>query len=99
MSDINNIPTGSILTLKRNIYTGKEHKLIYSGTGNGWYFEPAEEWMPIYLTYDLEDNHKIIALDSEGFGSPVYVGDKVCEGKFEVEAIVEVDDKFMLILK
>ena len=88
------------LVVRRNIYTGKEHKLIWSGTGKLYYFQPAEEWMPIYLNYlvDERSGQRIIeSLDSDGFGFPLCVGDIVDD--MEVAAIIEVDDKTCVMFK
>jgi len=88
------------LVVRRNIYTGKEHKLIWSGTGKLYYFQPAEEWMPIYLNYlvDERSGQRIIeSLDSDGFGFPLSVGDMVDD--MEVAAIIEVDDKICVMFK
>jgi len=88
------------LVVRRNIYTGKEHKLIWSGTGKLYYFQPAEEWMPIYLNYlvDERSGQRIIeSLDSDGFGFPLCVGDIVDD--MEVAAIIEVDDKLCVMFK
>lgn len=88
------------LILRKNIYTGKEHKLIWSGAGKLYYFKPAEEWMPVYLHYSPKDEmgHEIIVgLDSDGFGHPLYLGD-VVNGK-EVAAIIEIDDKIGVMFK
>ena len=88
------------LVVRRNIYTGKEHKLIWSGTGKLYYFQPAEEWMPIYLNYLVDEKSGqwiIESLDSDGFGFPLCVGDIVDD--MEVAAIIEVDDKICVMFK
>ena len=88
------------LVVRRNIYTGKEHKLIWSGTGKLYYFQPAEDWMPIYLNYWNDEEHgrrTIQSLDSDGFGFPLCVGDIV--DNMEVGAILEVDDKICVMFK
>ena len=86
------------LVVRRNIYTGKEHKLIWSGTGKLYYFQPAEDWMPIYLNYnDDAGGRTIISLDSDGFGFPLCIGDIVDD--LEVAAILEVDDKICVMFK
>ena len=84
------------LIVRKNIYTGKEHKLIWSGTGKLYEFKPAENWMPVYLTY-ADDNRIITALDSDGFGFPLCVGDVVDD--MEVAAILDVDDKICVMFK
>lgn len=85
------------IVVRKNIYTGKEHKLIWTGTGMLYDFVPAEEWMPVYLTYYNEKNMEryIQALDSDGFGSPLYVGDII--DNMKVESIMEVDDKICVL--
>jgi len=88
------------LVVRRNIYTGKEHKLIWSGTGKLYYFQPAEEWMPIYLNYLVDEKSGqwiIESLDSDGFGFPLSVGDMVDD--MEVAAIIEIDDKTCVMFK
>ena len=88
------------LIVRKNIYTGKEHKLIWSGTGKLYEFKPAEPWMPIYLNYWNDEEHgtRIIeSLDSDGFGFPLCVGDIVDD--MEVAAILEVDDKICVMFK
>jgi len=88
------------LVVRRNIYTGKEHKLIWSGTGKLYYFQPAEEWMPIYLNYLVDEKSGqwiIESLDSDGFGFPLCVGDIVDD--MEVAAIIEIDDKTCVMFK
>ena len=88
------------LIVRRNIYTGKEHKLIWSGTGKLYYFQPAESWMPVYLNYWNDEEHgtrTIESLDSDGFGFPLCVGDIVDD--MEVVAILEVDDKICVMFK
>ena len=81
------------IVIRKNIYTGKEHKLVYTGTGKAWKFVPAESWMPIYINYDEDE---ILSLDSDGFGYPLWLGDKV-EDK-TVQAIVEVNGEYLVIL-
>lgn len=90
------------LIVRRNIYTGKEHKLIWTGTGKLYEFVPAEPWMPVYLNYWCDDendpNSRIIgSLDSDGFGFPLCIGDIVDD--MEVAAILEVDDKICVMFK
>ena len=88
------------LIVRKNIYTGKEHKLVWSGTGKLYEFVPAEPWMPIYLNYweDEKSGQRIIeSLDSDGFGFPLCVGDMVDD--MEVAAILEVDDKTCVMFK
>jgi len=88
------------LIVRKNIYTGKEHKLIWSGTGKLYEFVPAESWMPIYLNYWNDEKHgtrTIESLDSDGFGFPLCVGDIVDD--MEVAAILEVDDKICVMFK
>ena len=92
--------TKNEIVIRRSIYSGKEHKLIWSGTGKLYEFKPAEDWMPVYINYwdDEEHGARIIqSLDSDGFGSPLYVGD-IVDG-MEVAAILEVDDKICVIFK
>lgn len=89
------------IVIRKNIYTGKEHKLRWAGEGNAYEFIPAEEWMPVYINYWTDDeadpSHRIIeSLDSDGFGTPLSIGEKI-EDK-EVKAIVEVDNKFLVII-
>ena len=88
------------LIVRKNIYTGKEHKLIWSGTGKLYEFVPAEDWMPVYLNYWNDEEHgtrTIESLDSDGFGFPLCVGDIVDD--MEVAAILEVDDKICVMFK
>lgn len=84
------------IVIRRSIYSGKEHKLIWSGTGKLYYFQPAEDWMPVYLTY-AGDTNVILSLDSDGFGYPLCIGDTVDD--MTVEAIIELDDKFCVMFK
>ena len=83
------------IIIRRNIYNGKAHKLVYTGTGDAWVFVAAEEWMPISYSYDKDG--VILSLDSDGFGYPLTIGEKV-EDKI-VEAIINSDDKFYVFLK
>lgn len=53
-----------------------------------WRFVPAEPWMREYLTYD-EDNETIILLDTDGLGSPIYIGEQI--GDIIVGAIISTD--------
>ena len=88
------------LVVRKNIYTGKEHKLIWSGTGKLYEFKPAEDWMPVYLNYWNDEEHgtrTIESLDSDGFGFPLRVGDIV--DNIEVAAILDIDDKICVIFK
>lgn len=88
------------LIVRKNIYTGKEHKLIWSGTGKLYYFQPAEDWMPIYLNYwndEKTGDRYIESLDSDGFGHPLCIGDIVDD--MEVGAIIEVDDRTCVVFK
>lgn len=89
------------LVIRKNIYTGKEHKLIWSGTGKLYYFQPAEEWMPIYINYDVNDTTGekiVISIDSDGFGFPLCVGDIV--DNMEVGAIIDdFDGKTCVMFK
>ena len=88
------------LVVRKNIYTGKEHKLIWSGTGKLYEFKQAEDWMPVYLNYWNDEEHgtrTIESLDSDGFGFPLRVGDIV--DNMEVAAILDIDDKICVIFK
>lgn len=87
------------IILRKNIYNGKPHKLVYTGTGQVWEFVAAEPWMPIYLNYWNEEGREreIISLDSDGFGYPACIGDRVDD--YIIEAIIESDDKFLFFLK
>ncbi len=89
------------LIVRKNIYTGKEHKLIWTGTGKLYEFVPAEEWMPIYINYwnDTENGGSRIieSLDCDGFGFPLCIGDIVDD--MEVASIIEVDDKICVMFK
>lgn len=88
------------LIVRKNIYTGKEHKLIWSGTGKLYEFKPAEDWMPVYLNYNVNDKTReriIESLDSDGFGYPLCIGDVV--DNMTVAAIIEVDDKICVMFK
>ena len=88
------------LVVRKNIYTGKEHKLIWSGTGKLYEFKPAEDWMPVYLNYWNDEEHgirTIESLDSDGFGFPLRVGDIV--DNIEVAAILDIDDKICVVFK
>lgn len=88
------------IVVRRNIYNGKEHKLIWSGTGKLYYFQPAEDWMPVYLNFWNDEEHgtrTIQSLDSDGFGFPLCVGDIVDD--MEVAAIIELDDKAAIMFK
>ena len=58
-------------------------------------FVPAEDWMPIQLTYG--DAHQIIALDCCDMGMPIMQGNFV--SKYKVSAIVDVDGKIGVMLK
>jgi hypothetical protein len=88
------------IVIRKNIYTGKEHKLIYSGTGKLYYFQPAESWMEAYINY-IEDpvtkEKKILSLDSDGFGVPIFIGDII--DSMEVESIISQDDKICVMFK
>ena len=70
------------------------HKLQYE-SGSLWMFVPAEDWMPIQLTYG--DAHQIIALDCCDMGMPIMQGNFV--SKYKVSAIVDVDGKIGVMLK
>lgn len=88
------------LVVRKNIYTGKEHKLIWSGTGKLYEFKPAEDWMPVYLNYWNDEEHgtgTIESLDSDGFGFPLRIGDIV--DNMEVAAILDIDDKICVVFK
>ena len=88
------------IVIRKSTYSGKEHKLIWSGTGKLYYFQPAEDWMPVYLNYYTEPTtgeRFILSLDSDGFGYPLDIGEKVED--MEVASIIEVDDKYCVIFK
>lgn len=88
------------IVIRKSIYTGKEHKLIWSGTGKLYYFQPAEDWMPVYLNYYTDPamgERTILSLDSDGFGYPLEIGDKIED--MEVASIIEVDDRYCVIFK
>lgn len=70
------------------------HKLQHE-SGSLWMFVPAEDWMPIQLTYG--DAHQIIALDCCDMGMPIMHSNFV--SKYKVSAIVDADGKFGVILK
>ena len=82
------------IVIRKNIYTGKEHKLIWSGKGKLYYFQPAEDWMPTYFNYEVNENtgeRIILSFDSDGFGYPVCVGDNI--DNMTIGAIINIDDK------
>jgi len=89
------------IIVRKNIYTGSAHKLVWTGEGKMYEFQPAESWMPISLIYDTvneESGEKnIVSLDSDGFGYPLSVGDFV-DG-YEVGAIIDNDGKIYVIFK
>ena len=88
------------IVIRKNIYTGKEHKLIYSGTDKLCYFQPAENWMEAYINYMVDPvtkERKILSLDSDGFGIPIFPGDIIDD--MEVDSIVLQDDKTCIIFK
>ena len=86
------------IVIRTNIYNGSEHKLVYTGKDNLWEFKVAEAWMPISVTYDVVDDKKIYhSLDSDGFGYPITIGEKV-EDK-TVTSIIDNDDKFYITLE
>ena len=87
------------IVIRKSIYTGKEHKLIWSGTGKLYYFKPAEDWMPVYLNFWNDEEHgtrTIQSLDSDGFGYPLEVGEVI--DNLKVEAILEVDEKICVMI-
>ena len=89
------------IVIRKNIYTGKEHKLRWTGDGVAYEFIPAEEWMPITINYWTDDeddpSHKVIeSIDCDGFGYPLSLGEKI-EDK-EVKAIIEVNDKILILI-
>lgn len=75
-----------------NLFNG--HMLIYE-SGDAWIFKPAEDWMPIQLTYG--EQNQIVALDAPDLMMPLMVGNPVHE--YKIELIVEVDGKFYLFMK
>jgi len=80
--------------MSRDINLTEGHKLIYK-SGDLWEFKPAEDWMPVQLTYG--EQHQIIALDAPGMMMPLMLGNPVHE--FKIMAIVEVDGKFDVLMK
>ena len=82
----------------RRTYSGKEHRLIETDNYGEFEFFPAEEWMPICINYVVEnDKKKILSFDSDGFGSPVYVGDSF-DGLTVVEIFFNREDKMIIKL-
>lgn len=87
------------IVVRKNIYNGKDHKLVETDIKGEFEFVPAEYWMPVYFTYelgtaiDLKDyqSKRIVSFDSDGFGTPVYIGDKI--GDFIVREIFFRDNK------
>ena len=72
------------IVIRRSIYDNtKEHKLVETDVDGVWLFTPAEEWMPVYINYDVTygDNNDgetcILSLDSDGFGNPIYLGSTI----------------------
>lgn len=70
------------IVVRKNIYSGKDHKLVETDIKGEFEFVPAEEWMPVYFTYEGFDcqSKRIVSFDSDGFGTPIYVGDEVGNG-------------------
>lgn len=65
------------IVIRKNIYDEtKKHKLVETDVESEWLFVPAEDWMPIYLNYDCGQDI-IVSLDSDGFGTPLWLGDTV----------------------
>jgi len=88
------------IVIRKNIYTGKEHKLIWSGKGKLYYFKPAEDWMEPYINFTIDPvtkEKKILSLDSDGFGIPVFLGDII--DNMEVESIISQNDKICVNFK
>jgi hypothetical protein len=88
------------IIIRRNIYDEtKEHKLVETDTNGEWLFVPAEDWMPVYLNYDSHNRGEtIVSLDSDGFGSPLYLGDTVrdlsCEDKQPDKVVKKIYFKY-----
>ena len=80
--------------MSKDIKLTEGHKLIYK-SGDLWEFKPAEDWMPVQLTYG--EQHQIIALDAPGMMLPLMLGNPVHE--FKIMSIVEVDGKFDVLMK
>lgn len=63
------------IVIRKNIYdASKQHKLVETDVNGEYKFVPFADWCPLYLNYD---NQTIVSFDSEGFGSPICIGDAI----------------------
>ena len=85
--DIKISEDGKTIFIRHAYDKDKFHKLV-KADNNVWRFVPAEPWMREYLTY-AEDNEKIILLDTDGLGSPIYIGEQI--GNITVGAIISTN--------
>lgn len=85
--DIKISEDGKTIYIRHAYDKDKFHKLV-KVDNNAWRFVMAEPWMREYLTY-AEDNEKIILLDTDGLGSPIYIGETI--GNITVGAIISTD--------
>lgn len=87
------------IVIRRSIYnTQLEHKLVHL-QNDKWLFKPAEGWMPVYLNYDSNNRgEKIISIDSDGFGIPLFVGDRVKGDKTSYEVTEFSNDENGIIV-
>lgn len=85
--DIKISEDGKTIYIRHAYDKDKFHKLekVYN---KAWRFVPAESWMREYLTYE-EDNETIMLLDTDGLGSPIYIGEQI--GNIMVGAIISTD--------
>lgn len=67
------------IVIRRSIYDETlEHKLVETDVEGEYEFVPAAPWMPIYFNYDSANRgNTIVSLDSDGFGTPLWVGDTI----------------------
>lgn len=85
--DIKISEDGKTIYIRHAYDKDKYHKLV-KVDNNAWRFVTTEPWMREYLTY-AEDNKKIILLDTDGLGSPIYIGEQI--GNIIVGAIISTD--------
>ena len=80
------------------LYDSKKYHILTNVSENAWRFDPAESWMPFYIT---REGNEIVAVDTDGLNFPICKGSII--DNLKIKGIIETnafnkDDKYEMIL-
>lgn len=68
------------------LYDGKKYHTLTNVSENAWRFDPAESWMPFYIT---KEGNEIVTVDTDGLNFPICKGSII--DNLKIKGIIETD--------